>query len=241
MTKNTLKLVTIFIIGMVGGIFAEQIFWPYFIERPLFYKYNLDGNAPIYISETKEIFIQENTALTEAIEKTEKVVIAVNSKTSKGKIIQGSGLIVTSDGLIVTLADLVPRGAEFSFYVNNKKQSYQILKRDLEENLALVKLDIDNTSTLAFRDLNNLKLGERVYLIGEVFELTESLSKKSINEGIITSFDEDLIETNISEEDDMSGSILFDIEGKILGLSMVNNDGKIVTMPASKIAEFIGM
>ena len=82
MLKHIFKIIVIFIIGMVGGIFANQIFWPYFIEKPLFYQYRLE-QSPIYLTERKEITIQENLALKNAIEKVEKVVIGVKSETPK--------------------------------------------------------------------------------------------------------------------------------------------------------------
>ena len=108
--KTLLKILAIFILGIFGGIFADQILWPYFVEKPLFYQYRLEKN-PIYVTEKKEIRIQENTALTDAIEKVEKAVIGVRTKTGSGKFLAGSGLILTSDGLVVTLADLVPQGS----------------------------------------------------------------------------------------------------------------------------------
>ena len=42
MTKNLLIIIGVFLTGIVGGLFAKQILWAYFIERPLFLKYNLE-------------------------------------------------------------------------------------------------------------------------------------------------------------------------------------------------------
>ena len=237
MLKNIFKIIGIFIIGIVGGIFADQILWPYFIERPLFYQYRLEKN-PIYVTEKKEIRIQENTAIIEAIEKVEKAVIGVRTKTKAGKFLEGSGLILTSDGLLVTLADLVPQGSNFSFFVDGKLVPFQILKRDLKENLALIKTEATNLSTVSFFDFEKLKLGERVFLVGVVFEKEEI--KKIVNEGIVKSFDENQIETNISEIENLSGSPLFDIEGSILGLNEVDSEGKVTSIPISKIKSFSG-
>ena len=153
MSKNILKIIALFVIGAVGGIFADQILWPYFVERPLFYQYRLEQN-PVYLTEIKEITLRENTAITEAIEKTEKAVVGIRTETAGGKILEGSGLIVTSDGLMVALAELVPQGSDFEFFIGSKKTSFQILKRDLKTNLALVKLADDNLSTVSFADLH---------------------------------------------------------------------------------------
>ena len=232
MLKNVFKILAVFIVGIVGGIFADQILWPYFIERPLFSQYRL-SQGPVYVTEKKEITIQENTALTAAIEKVEKVVVGVKTQTGTG-----SGLIVTSDGLMVTLAELVPPGSDFNFFVDNQKVHFQILKRDLKENLALVRLEKENLATVGFADLEKLKLGERVFLVGTIF--VKEKPQEIVNEGIIKSFSQDFIKTNIFEKDILKGSPLFDIEGKVLGLNTIDSEGKVIAIPISKIKEFIG-
>jgi len=223
---------------MVGGIFADQIFWPYFIEKPLFYQYRLE-QSPIYLIERKEIYIQENVALKNAIERVEKVVIGVRAETKAGKILEGSGLILTADGLVITLAELVPRGSVFNFFVDGKRVSFQILKRDLKENLALIKLEKTNLPTVGFANLEKLRLGERIFLVGVIFEKDEI--KKVANEGIVTSFDQNSIETNILEKSTLAGSPLFDIEGKVLGLNTIDKEGKVISILNSRIRTFAGL
>lgn len=236
MLKDIFKILGIFILGVCGGIFADQILWPYFIEKPLFYQYRLE-QTPIYVTERKEIYIQENSALKNAIEKAEKVVIGVKSKTKQGKVLEGSGLILTSDGLVVTLADLVPQGSDFSFFVEGETVHFQILKRDLNNNLAIIKIEKTNLPTVGFSNFEKLKLGERVFLVGT------TLSPKwswVVNEGLVRSFDQNSIETNIFEKNTLAGSPLFDIEGNILGLNMIDKEGKVIAIPVTKIKTFTG-
>ena len=238
MVKNIFKIIIVFIIGMVGGIFADQIFWPYFVERPLFYQYRLD-QQPIYVTERKEIHIQENVALKEAISKVEKVVVGVRTETKTGKIIEGSGLLITSDGLMITLAELIPSGGDFTFYWEDKTPSFQILKKDSTENLALIKLQEVNSPTAGFANLEKIKIGERVFLLGTIFE--NEIPKKLVNEGILKTFNENYLQTNISEKINLKGSGLFDIEGSLLGLNTIDKDGKIISIPISKIKPFSGL
>lgn len=235
MVKNILKILAIFILGMVGGIFADQIFWPYFVERPLFYQYRLE-KAPIYVTERKEVTVTENVALQNAVEKVEKAVIGVRTETKTKKILDGSGLILTSDGLVVTLADLVPYGSNFSFFVDGESVSFQILKRDSKENLALVKIEKTNLPTVGFANFEKLKLGERVFLVGTIFQ--KAGTKKIVNEGIVKNFDENLIETNISEEIFLQGSPLFNIKGELLGLNTIGKKGEVLAIPIPKIKQF---
>jgi len=240
MLKNIFRIIVVFVIGMVGGIFADQILWPYFVEGPFFY--NQLANFPVSISETKKITIQENVALQEAVEKIEKAVVGIKTKTKDGKTILGSGIVVTSDGLIVTLAELVPREGDFVFFVDGKTPDWQILKRDVKNNLVLIKVEEKDLATIGFADFNGLKLGERVFLVGVIWEKTGSL--KMVNEGIVKFFSQDekngYIRTNIFEKNTLSGSALFNIKGELLGLNTIDSQGKVTAIPITTIREFIG-
>ena len=236
MLRNILKIIAVFIIGTIGGIFADQIFWPYFVERPLFYKYRLE-QAPVYVTETNEIIIQENSALQDAVEKTEQTVVAIRTKTRTGKVLNGSGLIVTSDGLLVTLAELVPQGESPAFFVDGNTPVYQILKRDLKENLALVKVEKSNLPTVGFADFGSLRFGQRVYLVGATQPPNGGWV---VNEGIIKTYNEESIQTNIFEEQNLKGSPLFNIKGELVGLNLIDSQGKVSAIPIKKIRDFIG-
>ncbi|PIV44890.1 MAG: hypothetical protein COS25_02795 [Candidatus Nealsonbacteria bacterium CG02_land_8_20_14_3_00_37_10] len=82
----------------------------------------------------------------------------------------------------------MPYGSNFSFFVNDKKIPFQILKRDLKENLALIKISDSTLTTASFARLEKLKMGERVFLIGATFE--NETPSKLVNEGIVKTFDE---------------------------------------------------
>lgn len=237
MKKIILQALFCFIIGIVGGIFAEQILWPYFVERPLFYEYDLE-KPPVYVTERKEIKIQENVALQEAVEKVQGAVVGVSTQTKTGKVFLGSGVIVTSDGLCVTLSELVPQGSSFSFFIEGARVSFQILKR--QGDLALIKLDSkESLPTPPFADLKNKKLGERIFLLGKVFGKTGL--ETIVNEGIIKSFDgSGLYKTNIFEQVSLQGSPVFDIEGNFLGLAVIDSTGQVLILPNTEIKEFIG-
>lgn len=226
---------------MAGGIFADQIFWPYFVERPLFYEYRLE-QAPVYVTETKEFIIQENVALENAVEKVGKTVVGIRAGLQSGITLEGSGLILTADGLIVTLAELVPAGSEISFFWEGKEYKLgdkaKILKRDSKNNFALIKIEETNLPTAGFADPNKTKLGERIFLVGIIFY--QNAPQKNTNEGIIKSFDENSIKTNIVEKYTLAGSPLFDIEGNVVGLNTIDKEGKVLAVPSSKVKSFSG-
>lgn len=235
MTKTALKILVVFIVGTVGGIFADQIFWPYFIERPLFFEYRLD-KPPIYINETNQVFVQENIALQEAVDKLEKVVVGVRTETKSKKILEGSGLIITSDGLIITLADLLPKESKTNVFFDGKVFSPDVLL--IKDKFALLKVNENNLPTTGFADFEKIKLGQRVFLIGVFFKGVRP--QKIVNEGIIRYFNEEEINTNIFDKKNLQGSPMFNIEGNVLGLNMFDEEGRATSIPIKKIKEFLG-
>ncbi|MDP3093146.1 MAG: serine protease [bacterium] len=237
MGMKIIYLLLTFVFGIAGGIFADQILWPYFIERPLFYQYRLDQPS-VYVTERKEVIIQENTALEEAVDKVSKTVVGVKTKLKNGGILEGSGIVITNDGLVVTLAELVPQGEVFSFFLEGKSYAFQVLKRDLKENLALIKLEVDYSTTIGFADSGELKLGERVFAIS--YRFGKDGSQMIVNEGIIKAISADKIETNILEESAFNGSPVFNIEGEIIGLAELGLEGNVQAIPISVIKSFTG-
>ena len=225
MKKTIFNILTIFIIGIAGGIFANQVLWPYLVERP------------VNIIEREEIIIEENTALKNAIEKVEKTIVGVET-TTKDEIYHGSGLILTSDGLVITLADLVPQDGSFEFFIDGQTVKFQVLRRDLTYNLALVKVEKDNLPTVDFAPYEKIKMGERVFLLGSLFEGGEV--KKEANEGIIKYIDEDFIRTNMLERISLAGSPLFNIKGEFLGLVITDYWSRVSAIPVTKIKSFAG-
>jgi S1-C subfamily serine protease len=252
MLKTILKILLIFLFGVGGGVWAQASLLPYLAGYPFFQSMDFIenwGEREVTVNPTHRITVQENTALTDAAEKVEKTVVGVRTETTDGKTLEGSGLVVTSDGLIVTLADLVPQGSKFYFYVDGQWPSYQILKRDLENNLALVKLGKSGLRTAGFADLSRMKIGERVFLLNMVFgEIgtaatgTDSLLPVpilNINEGIISFLSEGRVLTNIFEPG-AGGSPLFNIGGEVAGLSMVDKNGRVSVVPVSVVRNFVG-
>ncbi len=161
-------------------------------------------------------------------------MVGVRTETPGGEYIEGSGLVLTSDGLVVTLAELVPQGSDFSFFIDGKKVHFQILTR--KEGLSLIKIEKDNLPTVSFASPEKLKLGERVFLVGIIFD-EKSNPQEIVNEGIVKFFDKNFIKTNIFEKQTLTGSPLFDIEGNLLGINTIDKEGKVIAIPISKIRQ----
>jgi S1-C subfamily serine protease len=115
----------------------------------------------------------------------------------------------------------------------------QILKKDLNKNLALLKIEKKNLSTTGFFNFEKLKLGERVFLVGKIFE--DGKVKHFVDEGIVKSFNENKVETNIQASKEILGTPLFDIEGKFLGINYLSKEGTFISIPIIHIRSFAGI
>ncbi|MBU2540229.1 serine protease [Patescibacteria group bacterium] len=238
-TKKVVFIVCfVFVAGAIGGFLSQIFVFPYILQNSYFAQFQFIRNfkeGKIVVNTKEQIFIQENVALQNSIEKIEKAVVGIKTKTDTGTI-TGTGLIVASDGLVITLADLVPAGGIVSVFSEGKETKPQILKRDLKNNLALLKISELKLTTCGFCDSEGVKLGERVFLLG----ILPSDFSEIVNEGIVKFFNEDIIKTNIFESSSLRGSPLFNIDGNLVGLCRVDSFGKVIAIPIQKIKDFVG-
>lgn len=228
--KTILQTIFILIIGALGAFLFEFFVFPYMLADPSFESFQFVKNfkeGKVVVNQTQQVYIQENTALENSIKNAQKSVVAIK----KNGAVAGFGLVATSDGSVVTLASLVPVGSKISIFLNGEALTYQIIKRDAKANIALLKVDKNNLPTVAFADFDKLLLGQRVFLAGDNFA----------NEGIIRSFDSSFIKTNISEKSIASGTPLFNISRELVGLSFVDQDGKISAISLNTIKTFLGL
>jgi len=240
--KRTLNFFLILIIGGLGGILADQFLLPYLATIPLFSKIGFIhqvSNGTTIINPTERIIITENTSIEQAISKINPCLVTVQSYQNKRITSQGTGFIVTSDGLIITAANLVPVKADkYLVFRNNHSIEAQVIKRDLENNLALLETEETNLPVVSLTDLENLQLGQRIILIGS--ELVKNELKQFVNLGIIRSIDTTVLKVNLIEEDELAnGGPLINVKGEVIGLNLIDSKGLIKIIPVNKIKEFI--
>ncbi|MCD6550285.1 trypsin-like peptidase domain-containing protein [bacterium] len=239
MTKRIIELIVIFVIGMVGGIFSTQVLWPSLVERPLSLRYNLEASIVDLKKnqkEVKEVFIQENTALQDAIDKVSKVVVGIKSETRKGEIKYGTGLIITSDGLIITSSRLTPLNSKIIVYQDNAKIPAKIIQK--KGNFSVLKVEKDALPTLPFVTQEKTRLGERVFLLEMCFD-KERITRR-VDEGIVSYLHDSKIRTSIDKKITTECGFLFDIEGKIFGMLIMDSKKRPVIISSSEIKDFLG-
>lgn len=242
--KKLLKVVAILIIGGLGGVFADRVFLPYLANLSFFSKIEFikkAGSGTTIINKTEEIFITENIAIEQAIDKIIPSLVVIQAYKDKKLITQGSGFIATSDGLVVTAADLLAVRADQ--YLILQKERFligQIIKKDSVNNLALLKVEETNLPVVAFADLEALGLGQRIILIGA--QISNNNFYYFVNIGTIRGIESGIMAINLNEDSQLAnGGPLVNTKGEVIGLNLVDEQGLVKAVPAEQIKWFIGL
>jgi hypothetical protein len=218
--------------GALGGLLAFS-----YCAGLLPFNQEAANLPPVRVTEKQITTIQENKALKDAAARVMGAVIGVKIVSDKGAALaQGSGVILTSDGLAAAPNDLFPAGTTAKITAGGKTAAFEVIKRDKALNLVILKLESANWPTAGFYQLDDLKLGERVFLAGVLAN-----GANFVNEGVVRNFDADGITTNIGEIAAASGAAAFDIEGRIIGIADISKTGQVSVIPISKIKEISGL
>ena len=140
----------------------------------------------------------------------------------------GSGVIISKDGYILTNNHVVDFADELTIKMSDGKEyEGKIVGRDPSSDIAIVKINANNLSTLEYADSDKARVGEWVLAVGNPFEYLTS----TVTAGIISAKGRDLniiqgsktieqfIQTDAAINPGNSGGALVDATGKLLGIN----------------------
>ena len=243
MIRTTLFFLVPFCLGVLGGVWAQAFLLPDLASNPAFQNLQFvkDWNAKIQvITPVQEIVVRENEGLERLVKRLDGVVAGLESVLGS-TVIRGSAFVYTSDGLAVALSSLVPQGFQAKLHILGSEQPVeaQVLKRDTKNNLVLLKMEGVSLGTTGIGEEGDINVGERVLLVGKTFEKDGIIP--FVNQGVIQGLYPDRVQTNIRELLSVQGSPVFDIEGKLIGLALVDVNNKVKTLPVSVLRSFLGL
>ncbi len=142
-------------------------------------------------------------------------------------ISSASGVILTSDGYIVTNNHVIAKAQEIEVTLfDGRTYQANIVGTDEQTDLALLKIDEKNLSSLMFGDSDNIEVGEWVVAVGNPFNLASTVtvgivSAKARNINILDSRGaiESFIQTDAAVNPGNSGGALVSLEGKLIGIN----------------------
>lgn len=143
------------------------------------------------------------------------------------KISSGSGVIVSPDGYIVTNHHVIEDATTLRITLHNKRKfDAEVIGLDTQTDLALLKINSQNLSTLPLGNSNQLDVGEWVLAIGHPFNLTSTVtagivSAKARNINILGDeySIESFIQTDAVVNPGNSGGALISAEGELVGIN----------------------
>lgn len=136
----------------------------------------------------------------------------------------GSGVIISSDGYIVTNNHVVQNSTDIEITLNNKKKyKAKLIGTDVNNDIALIKIDAKEMPYIPFGNSDNVKVGEWVLAVGNPYNLTSTVTA-----GIVSAKGRDLdgnnnidsfIQTDAAVNQGNSGGALVNTRGELIGIN----------------------
>jgi S1-C subfamily serine protease len=139
----------------------------------------------------------------------------------------GSGTIIDKDGLILTNNHVVGGAEKINVTLwNNQVVEGTIAGSCAIHDIAVVKVDAEDLESAQLGDSDKLRVGQRVYAIGNPFGLAGG---PSVTSGVVSAINrtiesdrgliEDLVQTDASINPGNSGGPLVDMNGKVVAIN----------------------
>ena len=167
--------------------------------------------------------------------------------TEKQQVSAGSGYLVSDDGYIMTNKQVVrgEAGTEYTVILNDdehKGQSVQatVLATDPTNDIAVVKIDMQNLPFLTFADSDALEPGQTAIAIGYALGEFENSVSKGVVSGLSRQIDAgggegggsehlyNIIQTDAAINPGNSGGPLLNINGDVIGMNVAVADAQSI-------------
>lgn len=143
----------------------------------------------------------------------------------------GSGFIISADGLILTNKHVVQdTAAEYTVFTNDgKKYSAEVLARDPNIDIAVIKISASNLPTIKLGDSDSIQVGQTAIAIGNAL----GEFRNTVNVGIVSGLSRNItasgggltetiynvIQTDASINLGNSGGPLLNLRGEVMGIN----------------------
>ena len=136
----------------------------------------------------------------------------------------GSGVIIDNSGYIITNNHVVKDADEIKIKLSDGREfKGKVIGTDQKTDIAVIKINSDHLPVLRIGDSDRLKVGERVFAVGNPFGLNQTVTSGIVsatgraNMGIADY--EDFIQTDAPINPGNSGGALVNIRGELIGIN----------------------
>ena len=174
-----------------------------------------------------------DSKLVDLVEALDDTVVVVAALDDEGNFLaHGTAFFISEDGQLLTNEHVVDEGSDFKILTQDKEfYRVKVISTTKDADIALLKvIDPDRAfKAAALGDSNKLKKGQRVFSIGNPgIRLNDSpFLEHSLAHGYISGLDRQepdewpgvgLIELDLTSYGGQSGSPLFDMKGRVIGI-----------------------
>ena len=255
--------------AVVGGLCGALV------ASGFFYATDDDGSSksssgapnPVVVNPAAQSRVAQNGNIQAILAKDVPAIVKINTGSANGTGTgatsdsgggAGTGFVIASDGTVVTNNHVVadpqdPTQVEPKIDVvfsSGKTSKAKVLGRDVQADIAVIKVDDTNVPTIELGDSDTAKVGDDVVAIGNALALEGGLS---VTRGIISGLNRDLsqeigaqldhvIQTDAAINPGNSGGPLVDAQGKVIGINVaVSSQGQNVgfAIPISSVKPII--
>jgi len=238
--KNIIKGILLIVISSFVSIFLYKMY----SEIDIYGAENSNNIEIVRTAQTIDIQKKEDKQIADIVEEITTCVVGISKIRNTGSTIfledgssslgLGTGVIISENGYILSNEHVT--GSKYSnCYVtleNGKSYNANVVWSDSNIDLSICKINVSGLTYAKFGDSDNIRVGERVYAIGNPigYEFQRTVTSgiiSAINRTIKieeenkTSYMEDLIQTDATINPGNSGGPLIDVEGNIIGINSV--------------------
>ncbi len=135
----------------------------------------------------------------------------------------GSGMIVSPEGYIVTNWHVVNGSSEVTVQLNDGRSlPARVAGADQRSDIAVLKVEADGLTPIAFGDSEQVKVGQMVFAVGNPFGLQETVTQGIISakgRRTVSEAANEFFQTSTTINPGNSGGPLIDIHGHVIGIN----------------------
>ncbi len=221
MVKTLSKLLLIFVVGGIGGIFFERTLVPWLAQREPFSRIpSLTIERTTIVNPTVQNIINEAQALEVATRSVYPTLGLLERQGINGEVLaSASGAILTADGVLVTTNTIVGDTGTYTLFRERDAVDARFIAEDADLGIALFKAEVSGWPVINFVESRDLALGKRLFLLAASRDPRYEPLVAELQEGAITKVEGEVgPEVSVGLLEQHLGAPIFTIEGRMLGL-----------------------
>lgn len=249
-----------FFAGIMGEIFTRAYLSKLQFFSDLYFTDTSDlGNKELIIRDPRKVVVEQDLRVSQLTGEIQPSVLSIFKKRKISKLMLdniyspndylGQSVALTSDGWLMAIGTTIDRPrAELSVYYNNKAYDVEKIVVDAKTNIAFLKINVQNLPVIKLSDVQKATLGQQLFIfntywnqlylaniVDKNFSLTDDKydfvsSSESLTKKI-------LLNKNFSA--DMAGTVVFNLQGEVLGFLIGGADGYSQVVPVNYISPIL--